>query len=441
MNRIILAHSTDDDLRRALRQRLEAERFEVRICATAPETVSAFRGGASGALLGRLNDERTVDVLKRLVAIDEKAAFLCLCENADEGVEALRAGAYYAMHSPHSAEEAALLLRKAFAGNGTSVRQASGAAPFTAPTLIGQTPAVQAIRDTIERLRSSPTTSVLITGESGTGKDAVARAIHAATCLAGPFVYVTPSALPEAMLEGELFGVENRLGAGPARGGLVEQAAGGTLFLDEIADMPSALQAQLLRFVQQKTFRRLGGSVDLVSETRVVASSSRNIEAAIRGGILRSELVYRLAVVTLNLPPLRERRADIDGLVQHFVGLIGRRLGRSLSVTDAALELIRNYSWPGNVRELGNALERAALLSGHELLDTRHFSLSTKHPAVDYRLPAHGIDFRELERDVVVQALALAQGNQTRAASLLGMTRDQIRYRIMKFGMSAHPER
>ncbi|HYO94403.1 MAG TPA: sigma-54 dependent transcriptional regulator, partial [Polyangiaceae bacterium] len=352
-----------------------------------------------------------------------------------ETLEALRAGAYYVTRTELDPEEVSVLLQR--------LTRAAAAAPLAsvsplesvASVLIGETAAMRSLRDAIRRLRANPTTAVLITGESGSGKDCVARALHEETGGGGPFIHLSSLATPEALLERELFGFE---GAGESEPGLLEQAEGGTLYLDEITEMSAALQTKLLRFLQERAFRRVGADSDRSCQVRVVATTSRSLETAVREGLLRPELAYRLAVITLRVPPLRERRSDIPLLVQHFVcTLAAGGQSRIRAVTDAALRRMAEYSWPGNVRELCNVLEGAALLSDAEVLDEPHLmSLAEQRSGLDYRLPSQGIDFRDLEREVLAQALHLASGNQTRAATLLGMTRDQIRYRMAKFGMT-----
>src|SRR5690606_6860219 len=336
-------------------------------------------------------------------------------------------------------EEVSILTQRALSeDHGVSRRSSIPPSSEPPPVLVGESAEIRAIRDAIQRLRARPTTSVLITGESGSGKDTVARLLHAETNQGGPLVQLSAASAtsPEA-LEAELFGYETS--GGQVRRGLAEQADGGTLLLGEIVDVPASLQSKLLRFVQERTFRRVGGTTDLVSEARVIATSSQNLDAAVRDGSLKRELAYRLAVVTIGIPPLRQRRGDIPLLATHFLGRIAGASGsKPRTLSDPVMKRLVEYSWPGNVRELANLLEGAVLLTDSEVLDIAHFpQLTGSRPGLDYRLPSQGIDFRELEREVLAQALRLASGNQTRAASLLGLTRDQIRYRMAKFGMNS----
>jgi two-component system response regulator AtoC len=446
MDRVIVVE-TDESVRRQICARLRADGHEVAECSTREGVAELLRLGADAVLLGRTQpSSAALTILTELKAIDGVIPIIVVAATPEEALGALKAGAFYVTRLPISPDELSLLTGRALeATHGlrrSKTRTVTGPETVTEPVLIGETSSMRSIKDTIRRLRGSPASTVLITGESGSGKDTIARAIHFESTREGPFVYVSPSALPEQSLESELFGIEpsNVLPQGQA--GLLERADGGTLFLDEIADMPLAVQTKLLRFLQEKTFRRVGGTSDRVSEARVIAASSRDLQAAVREGTLRSELLYRLAVVTLEVPPLRERLPDVPLLVRHILSVLSERVGRPLrGVSDAAMKMLVEHSWPGNVRELANVLERAALLSEADVIEANHLSLQTGRPSgVDYRLPSQGIDFRELEREVVVQALRHARGNQTRAASLLGMTRDQIRYRMAKFGMSSRGE-
>jgi transcriptional regulator with PAS, ATPase and Fis domain len=305
---------------------------------------------------------------------------------------------------------------------------------------VGESDPIRRVKTLIPRVAASPASTVLITGESGTGKDLVARAIHQGSDRSGqPFVNITCSALPAALLESELFGHERGAftDAKARKEGLLQQASGGTVFLDEIGEMQPSLQAKLLRFLEDKVFRPVGGSTEYHSDVRVVAATNVDLRKAVREGEFREDLYYRLAVVTIHLPPLRERNGDIDLLVAYFLDRFNRDLGKHVRrIEPAALSELRTYPWPGNVRELRNALERAVLLAESDTLGRGDFELGGSALDDDeYRLPAGGVNIRELERSLVEQALERTGGNQTRAARLLGMNRDQIRYRMQRYGL------
>jgi transcriptional regulator with PAS, ATPase and Fis domain len=246
--------------------------------------------------------------------------------------------------------------------------------------------------------------------------------------------------LTETLLESELFGHERGAftDARAQKRGLLEQADGGTVFLDEISETSPSFQAKLLRFLEDKAFRRVGGAVDVRPDVRVIAATNRNLEELVGRGEFRADLYYRLAVLRIELPPLREREDDVAllaaALVERLNGALHKGIG---GISPSALEFLRSHAWPGNVRELRNAIERAMLFADGDTLLAAHFAAVAPVHAerTEFRLPAAGVNFTQLERSLVAQALDASRGNQTRAAALLGMNRDQIRYRIHKFGL------
>jgi DNA-binding NtrC family response regulator len=311
--------------------------------------------------------------------------------------------------------------------------------------LLGTSPQMSEIRSLVKSFAQSPASTVLITGESGVGKDVAARALHAQSDRAGqPFVNITCSALPEPLLESELFGHERGAftDAKQRKKGLFEQAHGGTVFLDEMGEMPLPLQAKLLRFLEEKAFRRVGGSEDIRPNVRIIAATNRDLRAAVRDGRFREDLYYRLAVLHVAIPALRERSEDIDVLAKFFVDRFNRAFHKQVQGVDhEALRQLRAYPWPGNVRELRNVIERALLLCATDKLRANDLRLSNASEAgmgtgasgASFpELPPNGIDLEALIDHYVRRALARTGGNRTRAGALLGMTRDQIRYRIEK---------
>jgi len=287
---------------------------------------------------------------------------------------------------------------------------------------------------------SSPASTVLLTGETGTGKDLAAKAIHYNSGRSTrAFVNITCSALPEQLLESELFGHERGAftDARQQKRGLFETADGGTVFLDEIGEMTPALQAKLLRFLEEKTFKRVGGLADQRVDVRVVAATNRNLEDEVKAGKFREDLFYRLQVMPIALPPLRERKGDVPLLAKYYIDRFNREFRKRVrGLSAGATEVIQHYGWPGNVRELRNAIERAMLLVEGEMLEPEHFTTLTRTvAATQFRLPPDGVNLDEVERQLLTQALERANGNQTQAAQLLGINRDQVRYRIEKFGL------
>jgi transcriptional regulator with PAS, ATPase and Fis domain len=281
---------------------------------------------------------------------------------------------------------------------------------------------------------------VLLTGETGTGKDLAAKAIHFSSERANrAFVNITCSALPEQLLESELFGHERGAftDARQQKRGLFETADGGTLFLDEIGEMSLGLQSKLLRFLEEKTFKRVGGLADIRVDVRVVAATNRDLDEDVKAGKFREDLFYRLQVMPVTLPPLRERKGDVPLLVSYYVDRYNREFRKKVrGLTPEAMKLLEQYQWPGNIRELKNAIERAMLLMDRERLEPDDFTTLTRSvAATSFKLPPEGLDLEDVERQLLMQALERANGNQTQAAQLLGINRDQVRYRIEKFGL------
>jgi transcriptional regulator with PAS, ATPase and Fis domain len=302
----------------------------------------------------------------------------------------------------------------------------------------------------IERVGPSRST-VLLTGETGVGKEVFARAIHAASPVAdGPFVDVNCASLPGELLESELFGHEKGsfTSADRQKKGLFEMAHGGTLFLDEIGEMSLGLQAKLLRVLEQRNFRRVGGTQDIRVEVRVIAATNRDLTARIREGRFRDDLYYRLRVVEIPIPPLRERLADLDHYVATLARAVAHEMGREPpSLSPEARALMAAYSWPGNVRELKNVLERAILLGGTPVLNPEHLPAEIRSPAGGIgsrrdreRSPEGVPTLDDAEREAIERALAHTRGNKTLAAKLLGISRHTLRAKARKYGLEEETE-
>jgi len=312
--------------------------------------------------------------------------------------------------------------------------------------MLGASPAMQLLREQISRVARTEAT-VLILGESGVGKELVADAIHYASGRSeGPLVKLNCAAIPENLLEDELFGHERGAytGADQQRKGRFELAHGGTLFLDEIGELPLSLQVKLLRLLQERTFERLGGGESIRADVRVICATNQDLEARVRENRFREDLYYRINVVPIQVPPLRDRADDALVLARHFAREAGARNGRPIeSIGLRAADALRAHTWPGNVRELRNVIERAVIMGRGPTLEAEGLSIGTgvfaprpesngETQLVD-RLMSSEIAFDEFEREVLVQALQRAHGNQSRAARLLGMTRRTLQYRIDKF--------
>ena len=306
-------------------------------------------------------------------------------------------------------------------------------------------PALESALALARRVAPSRST-VLLTGETGTGKELVAGLVHGLSPRAdGPFVKVNCAALPETLLESELFGHERGAftGADRLRVGRFEQAHGGTLFLDEIGDMAAATQAKLLRVLQDREFHRLGGSRAIRSDVRIVAATNQDLEREIRSGRFREDLFFRLNVIRIFLPPLRERPEDAEALALHFADEFAHELGRAVrGISPAAMARLRSHPWPGNVRELRNVIERAVLLADGERIEVDDVDLpSVPAPAPDeprVEIPPQGLSLRGLERSAVLAALRRASFVQKDAAALLGVSRRKLNYMVRRMRIT-HP--
>jgi Nif-specific regulatory protein len=321
--------------------------------------------------------------------------------------------------------------------------------------IVGRSKRMQEIYQAVEQVSQTRAT-VLIRGESGTGKELIARAIHHNSArAAGPFVKLNCAALPHSLLESELFGHEKGAftGAVVAKKGRFELADGGSLFLDEIGDMPMPVQVKLLRVLQERCFERLGGTRTIAVDVRIVAATHQDLEAAIARGQFREDLYYRLNVVPLLLPPLRERREDIPLLIEHFLAKYNRENNRKVRITGRVLQAMLNYDWPGNVRELENCVERMVIMTRRRLLLPEDLPLPIETPAAgraearsrpmgprrrapdDVAVAASVTNLRDLERAQVIRALTQTNGVQVRAAALLGITARQLGYRLRRYGI------
>ena len=442
----------DDEalIRWSLSERLKVEGYEVLEAETGHAAVEKVTEGVDLVLLDyRLPDTDGVSILRKIKEFDQDILVILLTAYAsvETAVEAMKLGAYHFANKPFNLDDVAATVERALETTRLrrEVRQFrnNAAKPYSLHRIVGSSPAITALRHLAARVAVTPASTVLLTGESGTGKDLLAKVIHyASDRSAKPFMNITCSALPEQLLESELFGHERGAftDARMQKKGLLETADGGTVFLDEIGEMTPALQAKLLRFLEEKSFKRVGGSSDIRVDVRVIAATNRDLEAEVQKHNFRSDLFFRLNVLPIVVPSLRSHVEDIPLLVEYFIDAFNTEFRKRVrGATPAAYAMLQSYGWPGNVRELRNVIERAMLLSDSETLDAKDFSGMTKPVSAtnDFELPSTGVDLEQLERSLVIQALKRCNNNQTRAGGLLGLNRDQIRYRIEKFGLSA----
>ncbi len=371
----------------------------------------------------------------------------------ENAVQAMKLGAYDYVLKPFKVDELKLVVQKALEHRAllqeNRVLRHRVGGRTEAPGLLGHTPAIEEIRRMVSRVAATGTT-VLLTGESGTGKEVAARAIHAAGDRADlPFVAVNCGAVPEGLIESEFFGHTRGAftGAAEARPGLFEVAGSGTLFLDEVGELPPQVQVKLLRAVQERRIRRVGATTDIVISARLLAATNRDLGEEVRAGRFREDLYYRLNVIQLRLPPLRERLEDLPEFCANFVERFAADLGRRPpALTPETLKLLQAWSWPGNLRELANVLERAVTLCDGEVLGPELLPAPLRGGAPASRsvealaeLPPDGLDLQAhldaVERRILEQSLARTGGVKTEAARLLALTFRSLRYRLAKFGI------
>jgi len=451
----VLVVDDEKSMRDLLSITLEKEGYDVLTAAGGEAAIEALRRDATDAVITDLRMPKVdgLQVLRAAKEISPDVAVIVITAVAstETAVEAMKLGAYDYITKPFKLDEVSLIVRNALERkrlrdeNLYLRKQLETQHRFE--NIIGKSGRILEVFDTIRKISDSPSTA-MITGESGTGKELVARAIHFNSLRRDkPFVSVNCGAIPEGLMESELFGhVRGAFtGAVSNKIGLFSAGEGGTLFLDEITEIPPLLQVKLLRAIQTREIRRVGDTKDMKTDVRLIAASNRNLEDAVRDGILREDLYYRLNVIPIQLPPLRERREDIPLLVAHFLQKFGKDLGKEArGVAPEAMIVLERYHWPGNIRELENVLERAIVLGAGDMLGIESLpeTLRRERPVKGMEaveLPEDGLDLEAtldtIERGYLQRALDRTGGVQTKAAELLKMTFRQFRYKLQKHSL------
>jgi DNA-binding NtrC family response regulator len=423
---------------------------------TSREALDAVREhGVDAVLLDlKLGEEDGLKVLRSLREADPLLPIVMLTGHGtvEHAVRAIKMGAYDFMLKPPDLDHLGVVLERALehARLKREVDHLRASAPSAQP-IVGASDSLSRAMQRLERAAKSGTSTVLIHGETGSGKELMARFLHSRSARSGgPFIELNCSAIPETLLESELYGHERGAftDAKRPRKGLFELADGGTLLLDEIGEMAPQLQAKLLRVLETRTFRRVGGSADITVDVRVVAATHRDLAKLVTEGRFREDLYFRLNVVPVEVPPLRERTADIAVLAEHFVQRFCRELGRpAVKLDPAALATLKSYGWPGNVRELKNVIERVVLLEADDEILPEHLPAEMTRapggasaPSRD-AFPAGQVrPFTEIEKMAIEHALGVCDGNKTRAATLLGISRQTLRTKLKEYALGDDAE-
>lgn len=395
----------------------------------------------------KMQGQSGLDLLERVLGDDPQQCIIMMTAHGsvDSAVEAMRKGAFDYLEKPLERDNLVLTLLRAFERIGlmreNRVLQKRIESIATIPNMQGEHPKMKEVFRVVAKIAPSNST-VLIVGESGTGKELIARAIHEGSPRHDkPFIAINCAAIPDTLIESELFGHEKGsfTGANAREIGIFEAADGGTVFLDEIGEMNVAMQAKLLRAIQEKEIRRVGGKVNIGLDVRLVSATNKELEQEIKKGTFREDLFYRLNVIRVNLPPLRERGSDIKTLAEFFLDKYSKEAGITMGgISKSALKLLMNYSWPGNVRQLESVIERSVLMAESNYIEPADLpseitACGSLANGINFDLPAEGIDFETLEKGLIIKAMERAEWVIGKAAPLLGMSYKTLQYRLDKF--------
>jgi len=444
----------DDEhlIRWSLEQNLKKQGYEVVTASNGEEALKLVQEEQPELILLdiQMPGINGLEVLEKVKESDEDIVVIMVTAQGglETAVNAMRMGAYDYINKPFNLDELAIVVRKALETSYLR-REVAGLRSehkkIGPPNIVGASKHMKNVLAMMEKVARSEASTVLVQGESGTGKELVAKWIHYKSSRAErPFVAINCAAVPATLLESELFGHEKGAftDAKNAKKGLFELADGGTIFLDEIGDMEIGMQAKLLRFLEDRTFRRIGGAKIITVDIRIISATNKDLLKAIEEKSFRNDLYYRLQVIPIFLPPLRERKDDIITLANHFIEAFNKEFNKHVhGISGMAEKMLTEYHWPGNIRELKNLIERAIILGNEDTLLLEHLPLeiiakssSSAPPVTSLKLPPEGVDIEEVEKELIRQALESSDWNQSKAAKKLNLGIDAFRYRMKKFG-------
>jgi two-component system, NtrC family, response regulator AtoC len=445
----------DDEhlIRWSLEQNLRKQGYDLLTAGTGEDALKVVREEQPDLVLLdiQLPGISGLEVLEKIKEFDEETIVIMVTAQGglEIAVNAMRMGAYDYINKPFNLDEMAIVIRKALE-NSDLRREVAGLRSehkkVGPPRMIGESRHMKHVLEMMGRVAKSEASMVLIQGESGTGKELVAKWIHYESSRADkPFVAINCAAVPATLLESELFGYDKGAftDAKTTKKGLFELADGGTVFLDEIGDMELGMQAKLLRFLEDRTFRRIGGSKVITVDVRIISATNKDLLKAVEEKNFRNDLYYRLQVIPIFLPPLRERKDDVILLANYFIESYNREYNKKVkAISGMAEKLLVDYDWPGNIRELKNVIERAIILGNEDTLLFEHLPLemvaktssSSSSASTVFKLPPEGVDIEEVEKELIRQALDVTEWNQSKAAKMLNLGIDAFRYRMKKFG-------
>lgn len=445
----------DDEhlIRWSLEQNLSKQGYDVTTASTGEEALKLAKEESPDLMLLdiQLPGMNGMEVLEKVKESDEDILVIMVTAHGvlETAVKAMRMGAYDYVNKPFNLDELAIVIKKALE-TGELKREvqhlrSEQTKRYGIQNIVAESRHMKNVLDMVKKVAQSDASTVLVHGESGTGKELIAKAIHSESSRAErPFMAINCAAVPETLLESELMGHEKGAftDAKAQKKGLFEMADGGTVFLDEIGDMEMGMQAKLLRVLEERSFRRVGGTKDVQVDVRIVSATNKDLLQSIEEKTFRNDLYYRLQVIPIFLPPLRERPDDILTLTKHFVEHFNREFGKSVKgVSKMAEKFLLEYSWPGNIRELKNVIERAVILESGDTLYLEHLPQEMMDSTggvsvgpINLQIPPEGIDIEDVECELIRQALEVANGNQSKAAKKLNLGIDAFRYRMKKFG-------